>query len=29
MTYEAKITLKFDSTWEQTRGICDEEMTEL
>ena len=26
MTYEAKITLKFDSTWEQTRGIYDEEM---
>lgn len=25
MTYEAKITLKFDSTWEQTRGIYDEE----
>jgi len=24
--YEAKITLKFDSTWEQTRGIYDEEM---
>ncbi len=26
MTYEAKITLKFDSTWEPTRGIYDEEM---
>ena len=26
MTYEAKITLKYDSTWEQTRGIYDEEM---
>jgi hypothetical protein len=26
MTYEAKITLKFDSTWDQTRGIYDEEM---
>ena len=25
MTCEAKITLKFDSTWEQTRGIYDEE----
>lgn len=24
--YSAKITLKFDSTWEQTRGIYDEEM---
>lgn len=24
--YEAKITLKFDATWEQTRGIYDEEM---
>lgn len=23
--YEAKITLKFDSTWEQTRGIYDDE----
>ena len=26
MTYSAKITLKYDSTWEQTRGIYDEEM---
>jgi hypothetical protein len=26
MTYEAKITLKFDSTWEQTGGIYDDEM---
>jgi hypothetical protein len=26
MTYTAKITLKFDSTWEQTRGIYDEEI---
>lgn len=26
MTYEAKITLKFDCTWEQTRGFYDEEM---
>ena len=25
MSYEAKITLKYDSTWEQTRGIYDEE----
>ena len=25
MTYDSKITLKFDSTWEQTRGIYDEE----
>jgi hypothetical protein len=25
MTYSAKITLKYDSTWEQTRGIYDEE----
>jgi hypothetical protein len=25
MTYEAKVTLKFHSTWEQTRGIYDEE----
>ncbi len=25
MTCEAKITLKFDSSWEQTRGIYDEE----
>ncbi len=24
--YSAKVTLKFDSTWEQTRGIYDEEM---
>jgi len=24
--YSAKITLKYDSTWEQTRGIYDEEM---
>lgn len=24
--YKAKITLKYDSTWEQTRGIYDEEM---
>lgn len=24
--YSSKITLKFDSTWEQTRGIYDEEM---
>tara|TARA_R110000868_G_scaffold94550_2_gene260834 strand:+ start:244 stop:852 length:609 start_codon:yes stop_codon:yes gene_type:complete len=26
MTYEAKITLKFDSKWEYTGGIYDEEM---
>jgi hypothetical protein len=26
MTYTAKVTLKYDSTWEQTRGIYDEEM---
>jgi len=26
MTYEAKITLKFDSTWEYTGGIYDDEM---
>jgi hypothetical protein len=26
MTYEAKITLKFDSTWEYTSGIYDDEM---
>lgn len=26
MTYTAKVTLKFDSTWEPTRGIYDEEM---
>jgi hypothetical protein len=26
MTYEAKITLKFDSTWDRTGGIYDEEM---
>jgi hypothetical protein len=26
MTYTAKITLKFDSTWEQTRGIYDDEI---
>jgi hypothetical protein len=26
MTYEAKITLKFDSTWEYTSGIYDNEM---
>ena len=26
MTYKAKITLKYDSTWEQTRGIYDEEI---
>jgi hypothetical protein len=26
MTYSAKITLKYDSTWEQTRGIYDDEM---
>jgi hypothetical protein len=26
MTYEAKITIKYDSTWEQTNGIYDEEM---
>jgi hypothetical protein len=26
MTYTAKITLKFDANWEQTRGIYDEEM---
>jgi hypothetical protein len=26
MTYSTKITLKYDSTWEQTRGIYDEEM---
>ena len=26
MTYTAKVTLKFDSTWESTRGIYDEEM---
>lgn len=26
MTYTSKITLKFESTWEQTRGIYDEEM---
>lgn len=26
MTYTAKITLKFDSYWEPTRGIYDEEM---
>jgi hypothetical protein len=26
MTYEAKITLKYDSTWERTGGIYDEEM---
>ena len=26
MTYEAKITLKFDSKWEQTGGIYDDEM---
>jgi hypothetical protein len=25
MTCEAKITLKFDSTWEQTGGIYDDE----
>ena len=25
MTYEAKITLKFDSTWEHTGGIYDDE----
>ena len=25
MSYTAKITLKYDSTWEQTRGIYDEE----
>jgi hypothetical protein len=25
MTYSAKITLKYDSAWEQTRGIYDEE----
>jgi len=25
MTYTAKVTLKYDSTWEQTRGIYDEE----
>jgi len=24
--YSAKVTLKYDSTWEQTRGIYDEEM---
>ena len=24
--YSAKVTLKFDSTWERTRGIYDEEM---
>ena len=24
--YSAKVTLKFDSTWEQTRGMYDEEM---
>ena len=26
MTYTAKVTLKFDSFWEPTRGIYDEEM---
>jgi hypothetical protein len=26
MTYTAKVTLKYDSTWEQTHGIYDEEM---
>ena len=26
MTYNAKITLKFDSTWEYTSGIYDDEM---
>ena len=26
MVYTAKVTLKYDSTWEQTRGIYDEEM---
>jgi hypothetical protein len=26
MTYTAKVTLKYDSTWEQTRGIYDDEM---
>jgi len=26
MTYKAKITLKFDSTWEHTGGIYDNEM---
>lgn len=26
MTYTAKVTLKYDSTWEQTKGIYDEEM---
>jgi len=26
MTYSAKVTLKYDSTWEQTRGIYDEEI---
>lgn len=26
MTYTSKIILKFQSTWEQTRGIYDEEM---
>jgi hypothetical protein len=26
MTYTAKVTLKYDCTWEQTRGIYDEEM---
>lgn len=26
MTYEAKITIKFDSTWEYTGGIYDDEM---
>jgi len=28
MTCEAKITLKFDSTWEQTGGIYDETLPE-
>jgi hypothetical protein len=28
MTYSAKITLKYDSTWEQTRGVYDDVVPE-